>query len=215
MWTKSDAVTEPSRIEPATQAVCEEAGAELCNINAPGQLVIGGLKDAVAKACDLALARGAKRAIPLDVSGAFHTSLMQPAVSEFEAALAGTPFTEPRIPVVTNDTATVTTGVDALRAELAYQLTFFAAKVQGTGGSLDGNGNGTGGDNFTTPTTGPGRIHRLFGDADGDGDVDAVDYGTFRGAFGGTSNLAFDFDGDGDVDAVDFGQFRSRFGSSV
>ena len=109
--------------EATAKDVCDEAGAELCNINAPGQLVIGGLKDAVAKACELALARGAKRAIALDVSGAFHTSLMQPAIAEFEAALAATPFTEPSIPVVTNDTAAVTTGPDALRAELAYQLT--------------------------------------------------------------------------------------------
>jgi len=96
-----------------------------------------------------------------------------------------------------------------------YQLTIVAAKVQGAGGSLDGDGNGTGGDNFATPATGPGRLFRLFGDADGDGDVDAQDFGAFRAAFGGTSNLAFDFDGDGDVDAQDFGQFRARFGSSV
>lgn len=116
--------------EATTQAVCEEAGAELCNINAPGQLVIGGLKEAVAKACELALARGAKRAIALDVGGAFHTSLMQPAVGKFEAALATTPFAEPRIPVVTNDTAAVTSGADALRAELAYQLTHPVRWVQ-------------------------------------------------------------------------------------
>lgn len=116
--------------EPTTQAVCDEAGAEFCNINAPGQLVIGGLKDAVAKACEVALARGAKRAIPLDVSGAFHTSLMQPAVAEFEAALAATPFTEPTIPVVTNDTATITSGVAAIRAELAFQLTHPVRWVQ-------------------------------------------------------------------------------------
>jgi hypothetical protein len=96
-----------------------------------------------------------------------------------------------------------------------YQLTIVAANVLGAGGNLDGDGNGTGGDNFQTPATGPGRLFRLFGDADGDGDVDAQDFGAFRAAFGGTSNLAFDFDGDGDVDAQDFGQFRARFGSSV
>jgi Ca2+-binding RTX toxin-like protein len=58
------------------------------------------------------------------------------------------------------------------------------------------------------------NLHRLFGDIDGDGDVDAQDFGAFRAAFG-SGNLAFDFDGDGDVDAADFGQFRARFGSSV
>jgi hypothetical protein len=96
----------------------------------------------------------------------------------------------------------------------AYQLTIVAANVQGAGGQLDGDGNGTGGDDFLTPLTGPGRIHRLFGDSDGDGDVDAQDFAGFRGAFGGT-NPTFDSDGDGDVDAQDFAAFRARFGTSV
>jgi hypothetical protein len=95
-----------------------------------------------------------------------------------------------------------------------YQLTIVAANVVGAGGNLDGNGNGTGGDDFQSPATGPGRIFRLFGDADGDGDVDAVNFGQFRAAFG-AGDPVFDFDGDGDVDAADFGQFRARFGSSV
>jgi len=97
----------------------------------------------------------------------------------------------------------------------AYQLTIVAGNVQGAGGQLDGDGNGTGGDNFQTPTTGTGRLFRLFGDNDGDGDVDAQDFGAFRAAFGTAGNVPFDFDGDGDVDAQDFGQFRARFGSSV
>jgi hypothetical protein len=91
-----------------------------------------------------------------------------------------------------------------------------AAKVTGDlGQQLDGNADGTPGDNFSTPSSGLGRLHRLFGDADGDGDVDASDFGAFRGTFGITSNLAFDYDGDGDVDASDFGQFRSRFGTAL
>jgi predicted outer membrane repeat protein len=83
------------------------------------------------------------------------------------------------------------------------------------GQQLDGNGDGIGGDDYVSPLTGPGRIHRLFGDADGDGDVDAADFAAFRGAFGGGLSVAFDFDGDGDVDAADFGQFRARFGMSI
>jgi len=57
-------------------------------------------------------------------------------------------------------------------------------------------------------------LHRLFGDIDGDRDVDATDYGAFRAAFG-TNSFGFDFDNDTDVDAADFGAFRQRFGTSV
>jgi predicted outer membrane repeat protein len=99
-----------------------------------------------------------------------------------------------------------------------YQLTILSSKVLGAGGSLDGDGNGTGGDDFLTSTTGIASnsnvITRLFGDNDGDRDVDAQDFGAFRAAFGGT-NPVFDFDQDGDVDASDFGQFRARFGATV
>lgn len=91
-----------------------------------------------------------------------------------------------------------------------YTLTLVAAKVQGAGGALDGNGDGTGGDDKTLAT------HRLFGDADGDRDVDIADFSAFRAAFGNVSNLAaFDSDGDGDVDLADFSTFRSRFGTSI
>jgi len=89
-----------------------------------------------------------------------------------------------------------------------YELTVVAANVQGAGGTLDGNGDRIDNDNYTAAVT------RLFGDTDGDGDVDATDYGAFRGNFG-TSTPAFDFDSDGDVDATDFGQFRLRFGTAV
>jgi CSLREA domain-containing protein len=100
-------------------------------------------------------------------------------------------------------------------ADGRYTLTAFAAKLTGPGGLLDGNGDGVAGDNYAFATAPPTGIFRLFGDVDGDGDVDATDFGAFRAAFGGTANLAFDFDNDGDVDAADFGQFRARFGSSV
>jgi len=99
-------------------------------------------------------------------------------------------------------------------ADGAYVLTVVADKVTGVGGTLDGNADLLDGDDFTTPAAGPGRLHRLFGDADGDGDVDAIDFGLFRTIFG-TPSFAFDYDGDGDVDALDFGRFRLRFGMSV
>jgi hypothetical protein len=94
-------------------------------------------------------------------------------------------------------------------ADGSHVLTVLAGQVTDLAGLLlDGNGNGVGGDSYTT------TVGRLFGDADGDGDVDAADFGAFRSAFG-TTTFAFDNDADGDVDAADFGQFRQRFGTSL
>ena len=116
--------------EAATEAVCRDAGAELCNINSPTQIVIGGTKDAIAKACALALERGARRAIPLDVGGAFHTSLMQPAVAPMMEAVANAGIAAPRVPVVTNDTAQATSDANVIAAELTFQLTHPVRWVQ-------------------------------------------------------------------------------------
>ncbi|HET6614676.1 MAG TPA: ACP S-malonyltransferase, partial [Dehalococcoidia bacterium] len=116
--------------EAAAQAVCDEAGAELCNINSPQQIVIGGLKDAVAKACELAIARGAKRAIPLDVGGAFHTSLMQPAVASMTDAVATASLRAPNVPFVANATAEEMTDASAIGEELVFQLTHPVRWVQ-------------------------------------------------------------------------------------
>src|SRR5207244_1994171 len=97
-------------------------------------------------------------------------------------------------------------------ADGVYQLTIVASSVQDAAGNLlDGNGDGTGGDNYQTPMSGTGRIFRLYGDSNGDGTVAASDFIQFRLAFGGTSSI-FDFDGNLSTDALDFGQFRLRFG---
>jgi len=97
-----------------------------------------------------------------------------------------------------------------------FTLTVVSSKVQGAFGLLDGNGDGTAGDDYVQAggPASPSRLFRLFGDADGNGSVDAADFAGFRTAFGDPSE-AFDFDGDGDVDAADFGQFRQRFGVSL
>jgi Right handed beta helix region len=101
-----------------------------------------------------------------------------------------------------------------------YQLSIFANKVMGANGTLDGNGNGvpegSPTDDYRTPTAAgsPGRIFRLFGDANGDGAVGANDFVFFRQSFNGV-NDAFDFDGDGFVSTSDFAQFRNRFNSSI
>jgi hypothetical protein len=85
-----------------------------------------------------------------------------------------------------------------------YTLRVLASQITNIG-PLDGNNDGIGGDDFTF------GFHRLFGDADGNGSVDALDFRAFRLAFG-TDSFVFDFDGDGDVDAADFVAFRGRFG---
>lgn len=116
--------------EDAAAAICADAGAELCNINSPGQLVIGGLKDNVAKACALALERGARRAVPLDVGGAFHTSLMQPAVAGMRQAVSSVELRTPRVPFVANSTAQPLADAGAIGDELVYQLTHPVRWVQ-------------------------------------------------------------------------------------
>ena len=108
-------------------AACVEASAEagVCscaNLNAPGQIVIAGTRAAVDKACALATARGAKRAMLLPVSVPAHCALMRPAAIRFGSRLARVAFEAPGIPVVHN--ADVRTHADpaALRAVLIEQL---------------------------------------------------------------------------------------------
>lgn len=116
--------------EAAAEAVCRETGAELCNINSPGQIVIGGATDALTRACALALERGAKRAITLDVGGAFHTSLMEPAVAGMTEALEAIEVRTPRVRVIANDSAAPMTEPARIRAELSFQLTHPVRWVQ-------------------------------------------------------------------------------------
>lgn len=108
--------------EAAVAGICKQAGAEVCNLNAPGQIVVGGTTEAVEAAMALALERGAQRGIRLKVSGAFHTSLMQPAVEGMERAVAGTPLRDPQPPVVANTSAGPITKAEAVREELVRQL---------------------------------------------------------------------------------------------
>jgi [acyl-carrier-protein] S-malonyltransferase len=102
--------------------VCREAGAELCNVNAPGQVVIGGPREAVVRALDYAKARGAVKVIPLSVSGAFHSSLMRPAGDGMVRPVATAAITDPIIPVIANCTATPITDETSIRHELVDQV---------------------------------------------------------------------------------------------
>lgn len=75
---------------------------EVANLLCPGNIVVSGTKAACARAAELAPSLGAMKAIPLTVAGAFHTSIMQPAVAKLTDALANVPMKKPRIPVVSN-----------------------------------------------------------------------------------------------------------------
>jgi [acyl-carrier-protein] S-malonyltransferase len=91
--------------EAATRAACTEAGVTLANLNCPGQLVISGAAGNIAKACELAKAKGAKRAIPLPVAGAYHSPLMASAQPKLKVELATMRISPPRVPVISNVTA--------------------------------------------------------------------------------------------------------------
>ncbi len=91
--------------EAATRGVCAEVGVELANLNCPGQIVISGPADKMAAACDLAKARGARKALPLTVAGAYHSQLMASAQPKLRAALGAVPIELPMVPVISNVTA--------------------------------------------------------------------------------------------------------------
>lgn len=114
--------------DEALEEVCARASATggACvpaNYNAPGQIVISGDVPAVERAIELAKAAGAKRALRLNVSGAFHSPLMQVAEPGLEAQLAGAPLQPPAFPVVSNVTAQPVSDVSAARRLLVSQLT--------------------------------------------------------------------------------------------
>ena len=93
------------------------------NYNCPGQLVISGTHQGIALACEALQAAGAKRAIPLAVGGAFHSSLMQPAQAQLAQAIAQTPFRPSICPVYQNATATPTVVPEVIQENLIQQLT--------------------------------------------------------------------------------------------
>lgn len=101
---------------------CREAGAEICNVNAPGQIVIGGRREAVVRALDYAKARGAAKVIPLTVSGAFHSSLMKPAAEGMTTQIATASIHDPGVPVIANCTALPMKDATGIRNELIDQV---------------------------------------------------------------------------------------------
>ena len=114
--------------DDAAEQVCRQASAdgEQCvtaNFNSPGQIVISGDAPAVARALELAKAAGAKRAIPLNVSGAFHSPLMQVAEAGLAAQLEGVALRAPAFPIISNVTAKPVTDPAEAKQLLVRQLT--------------------------------------------------------------------------------------------
>ncbi|KAB7643898.1 ACP S-malonyltransferase [Polymorphobacter fuscus] len=110
----------------AVDAAAQVGGGQVCaaaNDNAPGQVVVSGHVEAVARAMALAKTQGARHSVLLPVSAPFHCALMQPAADAMAAALAGTELRAPFVPLVANVTAAVVTDPDEIRRLLVEQVT--------------------------------------------------------------------------------------------
>lgn len=106
----------------AAQAACQGTGAQVANANSEQQVVIAGPKDALEAAIERAKEAGARRALPLDVAGAFHTEVMRPAQDKMDRLFAETTFATPTCPIIGNTTGFPLSTGDEIRNELAGQL---------------------------------------------------------------------------------------------
>jgi len=104
------------------EEVCQKTGAEVGNLNAPGQIVISGRKKNVEEAIERLREKGGKKVIPLDVSGAFHSSCMEPACRRIEQALKGVLIQKPKIQVVSNLTANIEEDPARIKQNLIWQM---------------------------------------------------------------------------------------------
>ena len=104
------------------EEICRETGTYVSNVNTAEQIVISGERIAVAQALDLALARGAKKVLPLRVGGAFHSALMEPARVGLVEAVQDLDFRDPSVPIVANTTGTPMTKAEEVKEELISQI---------------------------------------------------------------------------------------------
>lgn len=102
--------------------ICLKSGAEIANLNAPGQTVISGKAEAIEKAKELCSQAGAKKVIELEVSGAFHSSLMREAAEELKQALDNTAFALPLVPIISNYTALPQYKINQIKENLVLQM---------------------------------------------------------------------------------------------
>ncbi|NQT06704.1 MAG: ACP S-malonyltransferase [Candidatus Omnitrophica bacterium] len=107
----------------SVEEVCKESGCEIANLNCPGQVVISGKSDSVDKAAALAKEKGAKRSIMLDVSGPFHSSLMESASKKLEKLLSSVDISKPALSVISNVDAAYEEDPARIRENLVRQLT--------------------------------------------------------------------------------------------
>jgi [acyl-carrier-protein] S-malonyltransferase len=132
---RGQAMEEAARAKPGTMAsvlgleleqlqeVCAETGAQVANLNSPGQVVISGTAESVTAASAKAKEKGAKRVIPLEVGGAFHSRLMAPAAARLAEALKNLPVQAPRYPVASNVTGAYHEEAGQIGPLLVRQLT--------------------------------------------------------------------------------------------
>ena len=104
------------------QELCRDFDIEAANFNAPGQIIVSGEKTKVAAAVAAAKDRGIKKVMPLNVAGAYHSRLMEPARTAFAAFLDGVPFAAPRFAVFTNTTGAAISDPAAIKAALVRQV---------------------------------------------------------------------------------------------
>jgi [acyl-carrier-protein] S-malonyltransferase len=137
VYKRALAMQKASEANPGTMAaiiaLADEKVAEICagiddtvipaNYNCPGQVVISGTVSGVEKACELLKAAGAKRALMLNVGGAFHSPLMAPAKEELERAIHSTIFDSPNCPIYQNVSTQGETDPDIIKSNLIVQLT--------------------------------------------------------------------------------------------
>jgi [acyl-carrier-protein] S-malonyltransferase len=134
---RANAMQKACELNPSTMAAIlgldDNVGEEVCasipevvvpaNYNSPGQIVISGSNEGIDKAIEILKTKGAKRALKLAVSGAFHSPLMEPAKLELEEAINNCRFNEPICPVYQNVTAQACSDPDQIKLNLALQLT--------------------------------------------------------------------------------------------
>jgi len=109
--------------EAKTREVCAEAGVELANLNCPGQIVISGPAEKMIAACEVAKAKGAKKAMPLTVAGAYHSALMASAQPKLDDALNYASLKSPAVSVISNVTARPHDTPSEIHQRLVEQVT--------------------------------------------------------------------------------------------